>query len=107
MIFGMTVFGEENMWEKFFVFFDSVDMLEYLSALRDPEAPSFTEIVLNIDYYECSWHIQKNILKTLSEEHKKDKLTYSGEYLQKSKNESKISDKKYFNQALLPKIKIK
>ena len=54
MIFGMPVFGEENMWEKFFVFFESVDILEYLSTLRDSKASSFTEIVLNIDYYECS-----------------------------------------------------
>lgn len=54
MIFGMPIFGKENMWEKFLVFFESVDILEYLSTLRDPEASSFAKIVLNIDYYECS-----------------------------------------------------
>ena len=54
MIFGMPIFSEANMGEEFFVFFQGVDVFEDFYTLRDTEASSFTEIVLNIDNYECS-----------------------------------------------------
>ena len=79
VIVGMPIFSQENMWEELFVFFESIDVFEYLSTLRDSKASSFTKIILNVDNYECSWHIQKNNTKKQWQTITKNKLIYSGE----------------------------
>ena len=54
MIFWMPIFSEDDMGEEFLIFFKGVDVFEDFSTLRDAEASSFTEIVLNVNNYECS-----------------------------------------------------
>lgn len=54
MVFGMPVFGENDVAEEILSLFESIYVFEDVPAVGDTQTSPFAEVVLNIHNNECS-----------------------------------------------------